>query len=274
MIRSIRRFAAVLLASLAVALPAHATTFSVDFTDIWWNASEDGWGVTVSQQGDTIFVTFFIYGTDRTPRWYSGAIFPTAGPANAATFTGDLVQSTGSYFGDSTFTKSPGIKVGTVTMTFTSPSAATLAYNINGVSVTKQIVRQTFRGNNLAGNYSGGLVSDRTGCRDSTQNGFADVTGPLTVTHAEPSVVMQVDFSTSTSSGACVYRGNYVAQGRVGTISNGTWSCAVGGTTLFQGNFTMTNIDGQANGFNAAFAATDTGSCVYNGRFGGVRYPQ
>ena len=57
--------------ALAIAGAAQATTHSTDYTDLWWNspdASEDGWGVNVVQQGDIVFATFFIYGADGTPR--------------------------------------------------------------------------------------------------------------------------------------------------------------------------------------------------------------
>lgn len=275
MIRFARRFAAVFLASLAIALPARATTFSVDFTDIWWNANEDGWGVTVSQQGDTIFATFFIYGPDKSARWYSAAIFPVAGPASVVSFTGDMYLSSGSYFGDPTFTKTPATKVGTATMAFNSATTGTLTYTIGGVAVTKQIVRQTFAGNSLAGTYFGGVTSDRTSCSNSAQNGQFDITGVLLVTQTGSSVYMETDFPDGNGgTGACAYRGNYTPQGRVGTISSGTWSCVVGNSTVVQGvSFSMTNIDGQLNGFHATFVASDQAGCVYNGRFGGIRFP-
>lgn len=271
MIRFVRRFAVVLLASFAIALPARATTYSVDFTDIWWNANEDGWGVTVTQQGEVVFATFFIYGPDRSARWFSAALFPAAGPVSVVKFSGDMFRSAGSFYGDATFTKDPAAKVGTATLTFNSATTGTLAYTIDGVAVTKQIVRQSFRGNNLAGNYFGGLISNRTNCNLMP---FADATGDVTIAHTDSNVVIQVVFAPAPDIGACVFRGSYVPLGRVGTISNGTWSCTVGNTTAVQGiNFTMTNIDGQGNGFHAGFIATDSSSCVYNGRMGGIRIP-
>ena len=272
MIRFVRRFAAVFLASLAIALPARATTFSVDFTDIWWNALEDGWGVTVSQQGDIIFATFFIYGPDSSARWFSAALFPVAGSSSVVTFSGDLFRSSGSFYGDPNFRKLSGVKAGTATMTFNSAVTGTLMYNIDGVSVTKQITRQTFRNNNLAGRYVGGMVGIASNCRDVNQNGYATILGNVIVTQTDPTIVMEIDFFTSTgAAAACTFRGSYTPLGRVGTISNGTWTCVVGSTTTNQGTtFSMTNIDGQANGFHATFTGTDQ-FCNYNGRFGGVR---
>jgi len=31
---------------------------------------EDGWGMNIAQQGDTLFATVFVYGSDRRPTWY------------------------------------------------------------------------------------------------------------------------------------------------------------------------------------------------------------
>ena len=276
MIRFARHFIAVFLASLAIAMPARATTYSIDLTDIWWaGPTEDGWGVTVSQQGEVIFATFFIYGADRSARWFSAALFPVASPAGLTVFSGDMFRSTGSFYGAANFTKDPATKVGTVTMSFNSASTATLTYTIDGVSVTKQILRQTFRNTNLTGDYTGGLVSNRTSCTNAALNGFADVQGQLTVTHTDPSIVLQVGFTaTDGSAGSCVFRGVYVPSGRLGTISSGTWSCVAGNATVVQGvSFSMTNIDAQLNGFHGNFVATDQGQCLYNGRFGAVRNP-
>ena len=92
----LRRFAAAAFASLAFALPASATNFSTDYTDLWFNPSESGWGVNVIQQGNTLFATLFVYGTDQSPRWYvaSGLV-----ASSSTVFSGQLFQTTGPYFG-------------------------------------------------------------------------------------------------------------------------------------------------------------------------------
>ena len=55
-------------AVLAFSVCAHATTFSSDFTDLWWNESEDGWGANVVQQDNVLFMTFLAGPSTRTPR--------------------------------------------------------------------------------------------------------------------------------------------------------------------------------------------------------------
>jgi hypothetical protein len=168
----LRRAATALFATLAaaaifcVAPPARATTYSTDFTDLWFNANESGWGVNVIQQFNTMFVTMFIYGTDTAPRWF---VAPDVEPSPAGSqnvFTGQLFQTTGPSFTATSFDTNAVTKtvVGTVTFTFDSATTGTLQYVINGVAVTKRITRQTWRDNVLAGNYLGGLTAIASNC--------------------------------------------------------------------------------------------------------------
>src|SRR5207302_2831372 len=38
-----------------------------DATDIWWNASESGWGLTLAQHGNNVFGVWFTYGAGGQP---------------------------------------------------------------------------------------------------------------------------------------------------------------------------------------------------------------
>ena len=42
---------------------------ATNYTDLWWNANESGWGVNFSHQGDFIFATWFTYDTAGKPWW-------------------------------------------------------------------------------------------------------------------------------------------------------------------------------------------------------------
>ena len=75
MIPQLRRLATATatVAALAIAAPAAAgTTYSTDFSDIWWNPAEDGWGVQIVQQYNVAFATVYVYGADGQPRWFVG----------------------------------------------------------------------------------------------------------------------------------------------------------------------------------------------------------
>ena len=53
-----------LVAACALGLAHAATPFSVDASDLWYNPAESGWGVNLAQQGDTAFLTLYVYGSD------------------------------------------------------------------------------------------------------------------------------------------------------------------------------------------------------------------
>ena len=145
-----RLIASLLAACTLVALPAYSQDHpgpkaaAVNYTSLWWNPDESGWGLNVNQQGDTLFATLFTYDTTGAPLWlvmsngalqadgsYKGDLFLTNGPAfNAVPFTplgaGNLSR------------------VGSMTLAFSSPTAGTLTYTVNSITVTKAIQQQVF----------------------------------------------------------------------------------------------------------------------------------
>ncbi|MGH9549106.1 MAG: hypothetical protein ACRD3W_07025, partial [Terriglobales bacterium] len=90
-----------LLASSLVALslfaaPAPATSFSTDQSDLWYIASESGWGIQLVQRGNLIFITMFVYDPTGKPIWYVGTLNPTG---TALVWSGDIYVTTGPWFG-------------------------------------------------------------------------------------------------------------------------------------------------------------------------------
>ena len=71
-----------ILAALAmsIAIPAHAVGRWTDATD----PGELGrrWGVNVIQQNDVLFLTFFVYGPNLNPVWYSASHVRLEGTTN------------------------------------------------------------------------------------------------------------------------------------------------------------------------------------------------
>jgi serine protease len=119
---------------------------ATNYQDLWWAApagAESGWGVNYTQQGDTIFATWFTYDTDGSPLWLSA----TANKSSAGVFTGTLYRTTGPAFNALPFSPSQVVAtpVGTLTLSFASGDTATFAYVVNGVSQSKTITRQVFR---------------------------------------------------------------------------------------------------------------------------------
>ena len=119
---------------------------ATNYQDLWWNApagSESGWGLNITHQGNTLFVTWFTYDVDGSPLWLSA----TAQQTGPTTYSGTLCRTSGPAFNATPW--NPGgvtvMQVGTVTLTFADGNRATFAYTFNGVSQAKQIVREVFR---------------------------------------------------------------------------------------------------------------------------------
>jgi hypothetical protein len=118
---------------------------ATNYQDIWWAApaaSESGWGVNFNHQGDTIFATWFTFGSDGKPVWFVVGARQSA----AKVFAGKLYTGTGPPYNAATYDPTLVVptEVGSVTLTFADGNNATFAYTVDGVTQTKQITRQIF----------------------------------------------------------------------------------------------------------------------------------
>jgi hypothetical protein len=267
MITTFKRALAALTACFGLALPAAASTFSAtDYTDLWGTTAplENGWGVNLIQQGDNIFATLFVYGSDSSARWYSASNM-TSG--NGTSWSGGLAQTTGPYFGAAWTANATPVVVGSMTINFSGPNSGVLTYTVGSVSVTKNITRFSQRANNLAGNYLGGLTAR------CSNNQLIFIFDNLTVTHSGGTAInLRVDwFPSATVQGTCNFNGTYTSQGRVAQI-NGNYTCTyTNGAAGNNGTFTITSVEASQNGFNGAFTGGDQFCSSMTGKFGGIK---
>jgi len=122
---------------LAMALPAAAqSTPNADYTDMWWNPSESGWGISFMQHSGSnqAYATWYTYDPrevepstgQNKPLW----IVMTGGNWTAPnTITGRAYVLNGAPYFQSGSNKVT-TDVGSFTITFTSFSTGTFAYNI------------------------------------------------------------------------------------------------------------------------------------------------
>jgi len=266
--RTLKRSLLALIAVFAAAaLPARAASYgTVDYTDLWYNPAESGWGINVIQQSNVIFATLFIYGTDSSPTWFVASDVEPTPATSLNVFGGTLYKTTGPSYSATSFDPSAvhATAVGTVTFTFTGDGAGTLQYVINGTTVTKSIQRQSWRTESFASKYYGGWHVEAT-CPGNTP-GQLDLIGDITVTQSSPRVVFQVAISNPGAGATeCDFQGPYIPSGSHGAINDGSFACDTGNT----GNFTMTSIQVNPNGFTAVFHGKDS-YCNYDGYFGGL----
>ncbi len=118
-----------------------------NYTDIWYNASESGWGLNITHHpspNNQIFAVWYTYGEDGLPRWYtmSGGRF-----VNPTTFVGGAFRTVGPPQTTSFFNRDlVGVTtVGEVTLTF-DPNGrdATFNYSFAGTNYTRSITRLPF----------------------------------------------------------------------------------------------------------------------------------
>jgi hypothetical protein len=153
---------------LLVAMLALAATRAdaLEYTDVYYNPAEAGWGVFVVQSDTFQFLALFIYGSDGKPTWYTGQITDDG----AGNYTGTLNATMGTYFAVpwQSVTVTP---VGTISFKPTDIYHANLTYTVNGVgTVTKTVLRQTLKPYLFSGNYSGSMSGSISGCSDPTAN--------------------------------------------------------------------------------------------------------
>ena len=121
-------------------LSTGTTPPAVDYTDIWWNPAESGWGMAVTQQYGVTFVAWYVYDAAGKPTWLvstclmsgascSGPLYRTTGPALGPTFNPAQVQAS---------------IAGTISVNFTDANNAAFSYTVDGVSGSKAVTRQVF----------------------------------------------------------------------------------------------------------------------------------
>ena len=127
---------------LSLALPAPGPAIpEFDYTDLWWNANESGWGFNIIQHAShNIFGVIYAYDTPNRPMWF---VLPGGTWTSSTTFTGKLYRVTGSP-GNMDFKPGDVTELGDLVLLFTDRDHATLDYTVNGIHTRKQIMRQPF----------------------------------------------------------------------------------------------------------------------------------
>ena len=260
--------AALVAAAFALAPAAHA---KVDYTDIWWAAggTESGWGANFAQTGDFIFVTFFIYGPDGMPFWYTAQMGRTSGE----TFFGPVYAVTGTWFGAPIFPPVPqknAVVVGDATFVASNSVRGTLRYRIDTVNVIKSIERQSTVGLSVEDTYIGGISGTVSGsCPAGTPGSFRNAMQIRVEQTVSNNVRIEFSGADTTNLGrfVCAMQGNAVQNGKVLYVSSASYQCATGLNTIAE----IESIRQLDDGIEAHWRANLGGGCVERGRLAGVR---
>lgn len=263
---------ALLIAGLGALAPAGATSFSVDNSDLYWNAGESGWGMQAVQRAEVIFVTLFVYDSAMAPVWYTATLEPS-GPS---TWSGDLLRTSGPFFGTVPFdpTTVTHTTVGTMTFTVNSDTAATLIYNVGTVQVTKAIVRQLLRVDDYSGSYAGILYYVAQGCTNPFDNLPYNNPIDFVVTQSGPTLSIQSQQQPKpVSLPVCQSTGDLTTNGQFASSRQVTTSCTDGTSAGNVMAFTDINITPSGITMNFTAPNTNTGSkgCTLVGSMFGIR---
>jgi hypothetical protein len=241
-------------------LTASAQAAATDYTDIWYIPAEAGWGVNVVQSDAFMFITFFIYGADGKPTWFTGQV--TTQDAGT-TFNGTLYSTTGTNY-LSPWAGFSGGPAGTVSFQPLGPYTAKLIYTVTGVgTVTKFIQRQNLTAITVGGTYIGGQSGAYSNCSVSTNNGPYSDFFNLQVTQLTNGAVT---FAFTYQAFNCTFSGTLVQQGQLYSVPGASYQCASDPT--FSAN--LTELKATAQGIEGVFSALVGGNCREDAHFSGV----
>jgi hypothetical protein len=243
--------------------PVAATSFSTDQSDVWNAIGEPGWAIQLVQRGSTIFATMYVYGPSTQATFYSAALEATA---TQFTWSGDLIATTGPWFGTTPFNSAlvTTRNVGTMTWTATSTSTGILKYSVDGVFVTKTMARYLVRYDDYSGTYLAAIHEDTTECFNPADNDSLD--GSLDLTVGQSGLSMTIGLAGPGAT--CTFTGTLSQAGQFGSVA-GTYSCTSGDFGTFQ--FFEMNVGVNYLTGNLSTHGTNDG-CNSTGYFSAVRH--
>jgi lysyl endopeptidase len=121
-----------------------------NYTDMWWNANESGWGFQVTHHPGAGNAPGNIFGTWYTYDEAGNQLFVTLSgcditPFNGSTCAGRIYRATGTPYNAPVFTGTRSVTaIGVGTLNFTSSTTGSFTYQIGSTTITKNITRFPF----------------------------------------------------------------------------------------------------------------------------------
>ena len=249
---------------LVLALPARAS----QYTDLWFNPRENGWGMNVVQQLETAFVTLFVYGADGKPTWYvaSDARVIAYATGGLPVFAGTLYRTDGPWHGGpfdaARFHITP---VGTITMEALAIDRMRVEYTADGVGpITREVIRMTWQYPLVAANYAAQFVM-RESIPGQAPYGTRLYQADVLLHFEDSQAFMRVDDHLGVR---CEYRGPFIQSGKIARAS-GSFTCDGGDAPA--GTFEISDFEVSPHGVTG-YLRTFAASRNSFGRFAAARY--
>jgi hypothetical protein len=254
-------------------LTATFSARAIDSSDVYYIPEESGWGIFLVQSDTFQFLSFYVYGPDGKPTWYTAEL-DAEGPSK---YSGPLYATTGTYFAEAWDpAKHAATVVGTASFTPIDTYSATLVYTVNGVPpVTKTVRRQTLTSYPMGGNYSGSVVGAISGCAEAPDNDpSVHARFNLTVAQAgEDSATLDFTYVDPDHAGvSCSISGALVHIGRLYRMTGARYTCNAGtGDPLESLEATVDALHPTGQGIEGRYTAPVGEGCVHSFRFAAVR---
>jgi hypothetical protein len=115
---------------------------TTDYSGLWGNVSESGWGVALTRQYDVMFATVYSYDANGNAKWYVASNCPIVDNG----CRGTLYTVIGGSPLTTTWNGANKVvtDVGTLNLTFTDANTGSMSFTLNGSSSSKSITRQIF----------------------------------------------------------------------------------------------------------------------------------
>ncbi len=125
-----------------------ASNAGLDVGDMWWGGNiENGWGVSIAQQGSTLFSVWYTYGKDGKSTWFT---MPGGSWSNNV-YTGGFYATQGSRWLGAAYDPAAFRveQIGTLGLRFSGPNAAILEYSFTsgpfiGTTQSKTLIRMGY----------------------------------------------------------------------------------------------------------------------------------
>ena len=116
---------------------------AINVQGLWWQPSQSGWGVNLTQQGDVVFATWFTYDAQGQGLWL---VMSNGVRVAANTYEGTLYRTSGPSFHSTPFdpSKVTATPVGTASFAFSDASNGTFSYTVEGATGSRAITRQMY----------------------------------------------------------------------------------------------------------------------------------
>ncbi len=238
---------------------------ATDFTDLWWVPQESGWGANVVQSDAFMFVTFFIYGADNKPTWYSAEL-----TWDGTRYSGNLYATQGTFWANpwnpADHPDAQAVGTGSFTPSSVDAYHATLAYTVPGVgSFSKNIEREPLTLIALGGSYQGTQAGSYSGCSDPAANGPYTDNYSLSVSQTTTSATLTFTYA---SGATCTISGATQQYGQLFDMPSASYACT--GSMTFTTPATLYELKATALGLEGRLVANLSNGCQENANFSGV----